>query len=539
MAPYKLLLVDDFFVERENVKEMVGESDLDLVITGEADDGLEALEAIEVQRPDFVLTDIEMPLMDGLELAERIRLQYPDIHVIFFTFYEKFEYARRAVQLGAASFILKPIFKEELLAELNSIIAKKRKESEAAEREMRLKERLRESLPLLADKFKRELFSGACRHWNEERIRDSLSFYSLPFPEGSYLIMGVEIDRPHSETAEAPDAREMRTLRLGELVASSIADCPSLWSGYGDERWIVLLAFSRETTPEMGLEEGFRRAEKLIASMEAENVAVSVVIGEPFGRLAQTDEAVGQAIRALSHKFYRGYGQMIRACDIEERSVGPEAGWPVNLREQMLRVLNEGDAEEVERFVGRLFAQADRHSPAEIRGVCFAAIAYCGQWLGERRVDPFAGRGDASISWESLVRAGTLQETREWLTDFLTSVLRLIGSDSGGPGGIAEGAKAYIQQHYQEAITIKKISDHLHYSPNYLNQVFKQETGETLLEYMTKVRVEKAKALLTDTDRKVLDITTAVGYNHETYFRNVFKHYTGVTPKEYREKSKR
>ena len=158
MAPYKLLLVDDFFVERENVKEMVGESDLDLVIVGEAGDGLEALEAIEAQRPDFVLTDIEMPLMDGLELAERIRLQYPDIHVIFFTFYEKFEYARRAVQLGAASFILKPIFKEEQLAELKSIIAKKRKESEAAEREMRLEERLRESLPLLADKFNREVF---------------------------------------------------------------------------------------------------------------------------------------------------------------------------------------------------------------------------------------------------------------------------------------------------------------------------------------------------------------------------------------------
>lgn len=72
-----------------------------------------------------------------------------------------------------------------------------------------------------------------------------------------------------------------------------------------------------------------------------------------------------------------------------------------------------------------------------------------------------------------------------------------------------------------------------------MNQMFKQETGETLLEYMTKVRVEKAKGLLTDTDRKVLDITTAVGYNHETYFRNVFKHYTGLTPKEYREKSKR
>lgn len=533
MGSYKLLLVDDFFVERENVKEMVRESDLDLVIIGEAGDGIEALEAIEAERPDFVLTDIEMPLMDGLELTERIRLQYPDIHVIFFTFYEKFEYARRAVQLGAASFILKPVFKEELLAELSKIIARKKKANDLAEQEQRLRERLKESMPLLADKFKRELFSGACRHLDDEQIRNSLGYYALDIPDGLYLTLAVEVDRMdgHPGGGNSPDAREMRMLRFGELVAESVEGCPSVWSRYGDDRWVVLLAYARGTAPESAVEDGYGRAEKLIARMETENAAVSVGIGEPFDRLAQTGEAVERAMRALSHKFYRGYGQMIRASDIEEMS--PETGWPNHLREQLQRFLDQGDEDAVERFVDWLFAQADGCSPSAIRGVCFAVIDACGQWLGERRPGPFAERGGAG---EDLLRAGT----KEWLTSFLLAVLRLTGRRGGAPsGGIAEGAKAYIEDHYQEAITIKRISDHLHYSPNYLNQMFKQETGVTLLEYLTKVRIEKAKKLLSDTDRKVFDVMTAVGYNHETYFRNVFKHYTGLTPKDYREISKR
>ena len=111
----KILIVDDFLADRRSIRSLLTSfTRLDIEITGEAENGLQALEQIEANVPDIVISDIEMPLCDGFELARNIRIHYPDIKIIFCSIYDEFEYARQALYFGGYGYILKPIDPNEL-----------------------------------------------------------------------------------------------------------------------------------------------------------------------------------------------------------------------------------------------------------------------------------------------------------------------------------------------------------------------------------------------------------------------------------------
>jgi two-component system response regulator YesN len=92
----------------------------------------------------------------------------------------------------------------------------------------------------------------------------------------------------------------------------------------------------------------------------------------------------------------------------------------------------------------------------------------------------------------------------------------------------------YLETQCQTAVNLELLSEQFHYSPNYLNFIFKKETGMTVYDYLTRCRMEKAKQLLADGEKKVYEVAEAVGYTHTAYFSNLFKKHTGQSPKEFR-----
>ncbi|WP_048800408.1 response regulator transcription factor [Streptococcus constellatus] len=115
---YSIMIVEDEYLVRQGISSLVNFKKFNMQVIGEAENGLEAWEKIQAECPDIILTDINMPQMNGIKLAQLAREQYPQLHIIFLTGYDDFDYALSAVKLGADDYLLKPFSREDVEAML-------------------------------------------------------------------------------------------------------------------------------------------------------------------------------------------------------------------------------------------------------------------------------------------------------------------------------------------------------------------------------------------------------------------------------------
>lgn len=136
---WKAVLIEDEDLLRDGLIRAVPWAELGFEMAGSAEDGLAGLELVERARPDVVFTDVHMAKMNGLAMAEKIRERYPQMFLVFISGYDEFEYARRALKLGAEEYILKPVRLEEVEEALRRIAKQleERREREAEYRELK------------------------------------------------------------------------------------------------------------------------------------------------------------------------------------------------------------------------------------------------------------------------------------------------------------------------------------------------------------------------------------------------------------------
>ena len=160
MKLYRIILVDDEEEVRKSIIRKIKWEETGFLVAGDAENGEDALEKIELLEPDLILTDIRMPYMDGLTLAERVRQKYPSMKIVIFSGYDDFEYAKQAIKLNVTEYILKPVNVEELTAILQKIKANLDQEIEQKRNVNLLRENYIKSLPILREQFLNELVNA-------------------------------------------------------------------------------------------------------------------------------------------------------------------------------------------------------------------------------------------------------------------------------------------------------------------------------------------------------------------------------------------
>lgn len=532
---FKLIIVDDFKIERENVKDIIAESGLELEVGGEYANGKDALLALEQEQPDFIITDIEMPFMDGLTFGEQVRERYPQIKVILFSFHSKFEYAKKAIDLDAYAYILKPIVEEELVGKFAELIAQRKAELLKRREEEDLQKLLEASKPLLVDSFKRSLFLGMYKDSGE--IERQFEYLQLGKPGTRFIVLAVEADDYEQLlSGKNREEKEMYALRISRMLDRQAAESGLLWSRMGEQVWALLV--SSEADDEETLKSAaYSLSADLIAACKESGISVSVGISPATERLDMLSEKYEQAAHALAYKFRLGKGQMIRFDDILD---GP-GSYSIPYSETqngIAAIFHTRSRENAEAFVEGLFGKIEAFaSKSETRNMCITVVLHTQLVLSSMNVNLDAIYGEEQLLWERLMQVETISDVKLWLKNtFFTVIAYLESSHNHQYGRIIEEAIKIIKQRFRDKLTVKSIADELTYSANYLNNVFKQKTGETILEHITKIRVEEAKRLIADDPgMKMYELAEAVGYNDESYLRGIFKQYTGLTPKEYKD----
>lgn len=490
-----ILIVDDEILIREGLSKMISKQSEYFHVAGICSNGREALDLLAAAEIDLVITDIRMPEISGLDLIREVKALYPQVRCILMSGFTEFNYAREAIRYSAVDYLLKPIDKEQLFGLLHQLAAENR---ERCERERRLR------LQLLSAYLHSDALDEA-----------SPPEFALPLP-----YYAVCVHRAGDADILQAGSERMR------MIAGPDADClvlqplVQLWIGY----------FPEEPGPET-LREFYK-------PLLAGNGKVPVHLGTSLPRMLirELKSAYAEASRACRAGLYREephyYGSF------RDLNPQPEPASPALLAAdwkdftESLQLLN---LERIEEWLRGQFSRL-KELQAEPEDI----LRFCRR-IEDEVIKEFPEMPVFTLEAQDLLEKSLLacMTFREMEQTFLAALLpplehiRSMRSDLGGKA--VENVKRWIASHYNEHADLNFLAGMVFLTPSYLSKLFKQETGLTLTEYITEIRIKKAKQLLRqEPNMKVHTIGAEVGYPDPAYFNKLFKRIVGVTPNEYK-----
>ncbi|MDD7267795.1 MAG: response regulator [Lachnospiraceae bacterium] len=532
MEHYRILLVDDEEEIRQGIKQKIDWEGLGFVILDDAENGVEAWEKIVTLEPDIVLTDIRMPYMDGLTLTEQIREHGFDTEVVIFSGFDDFDYAKQAIRLGVIEYILKPVNMEELTRILKKL-HDKMDEKLGRQRDMQmLQEQYRKLQPLLRESF---LHDWICDRVTPQDLTEQLHRFSIDLRPGDRVAVAMtRINWQQSKTGE--EDHELLALSVQNIMEERIGRQYRFVSqGHlGEHALILFLEKGNEIDTLM---------HQLSLACRACQRAMHTVVRVGLSGMSSDQAAIGTAYQeakeALGYESAAGGQHVIYIRDVE----GVPKGALVlqDKEEQALwQAIKFHSDEEIRRLIGELIShmeEAKLHSSHQ--QLYLLSIINSVMKLSLRHnvdMQQIWGReADYLETIESLMKA---QNHQNFLTNLCISVGENINQDreENVKDSILE-AKAYIQREYRNPeLSVERVCDHLHMSQAYFSTLFKKETGQSYIQYVTELRLNRAIELLDTTDDKTYVIGNQVGYPEPNYFSYVFKKRFGVSPTKYRAK---
>ena len=540
----KIFLAEDEVVVRETIKRMIPWEELGFELVGEAADGEMALPLLIRQQPDLLITDIKMPFMDGLTLARLAKKEIPGLKVVILSGYDDFNYAKQAIGIGVEDYLLKPITKNALIERLSEI--RSRYEHEKTQKEYY--EKFQREMQAYEKNSSRDFFEalvGGSMDMMEVYKRAEKLGLDIVAEAYNVLIFTMNCDEDFSGQRDEYSSWEAESLELLENFfaghSSAMLFRSNIFS-YG-----VLLKGQRET-----IEENTRACVdeiRRILSRQDGRREWFLAVGQSVERLSQIQKSYHTASRAFSQRYL--YDENILYYDEMETMEHPggQAETEDNAYLQKVDVnalnpailqkfLSNGLQEETENFVKDYF-YAIGQEPMEslvfrnyvILNVRFSVISFI------KGLGCDTNEMESADTEEVLAESGKNMESAiAYAKKMISQAIEIRDQNSGNKNrSILKTAVDFIDSHYMdEEISLNTVANVANVSSNHFSALFSQNMGQTFIEYLTTLRMNKAKELLRCTGMRSSEIAGEIGYKDAHYFSYLFKKTQGMTPSDYR-----
>ena len=540
----KIFLAEDEVVIRETIKKMIPWEELGFELVGEAADGEMALPLLIRQKPDLLITDIKMPFMDGLTLAQLAKKEIPGLKVVILSGYDDFNYAKQAIGIGVEDYLLKPITKNALIERLSEI--RSRYEHEKTQKEYY--EKFHREMQAYEKNSSRDFFEalvGGSMDMMEVYKRAEKLGLDIVAEAYNVLIFTMNCDEDFSGQRDEYSSWEAESLELLENFfaghSSAMLFRSNIFS-YG-----VLLKGQRET-----IEENTRACVdeiRKILSRQDGRREWFLAVGQSVERLSQIQKSYHTASRAFSQRYL--YDENILYYDEMETMEHPggQAETEDNAYLQKVDVnalnpailqkfLSNGLQEETENFVKDYF-YAIGQEPMEslvfrnyvILNVRFSVISFI------KGLGCDTNEMESADTEEVLAESGKNMESAiAYAKKMISQAIEIRDQNSGNKNrSILKTAVDFIDSHYMdEEISLNTVANVANVSSNHFSALFSQNMGQTFIEYLTSLRMNKAKELLRCTGMRSSEIAGEIGYKDAHYFSYLFKKTQGMTPSDYR-----
>lgn len=534
----KIFLVEDEIAIRKGIKNGIDWEKEGYEFVGEAGDGELAYPMILKTKPDILITDIKMPFMDGLQLSKLVRKELPATKILILSGYDEFEYAKEAIKLQVAEYLLKPISSAKLLDVLAQVKEVIRQEQEEKELIKKYREDMKENRELEKERFLNQIITQNLSLAQILETGESLGM-DLSAPLYNILLLKITENGGKQETYAE--------------IESALDTLSGVFSfRRGVDEWLFLLIADDAEKMERRIE-SCRKTVRQITEKTDPPVEYFGALGNPVERLREIKNSLKEAEKKFAFQYLKKWNQIL---EIPVRDVGSSENPQTekNENEELLissvqvdklnhkiieNFIHTGLRREVSNFVDDYFMSLGEKSVQSLMfrqyvamDFYLAAVAFL-ERLGFSSKELVERCGDLK-EMEQVIQ--TIEQTKEYIKKVLDATLECRESVSRKRySDLLKEAVSYIEHHYEEEdISLNQVAASVNISPSHFSTIFSKEMGETFIEYLTNVRMERAKQLLRSSTMKTAEIAYAVGYKDAHYFSYLFKKVQKCTPREFR-----
>lgn len=527
---YKIMLADDEGIVIDSLKFIIEKNYKGHCAVEFAKTGRSVIELAEHFRPDIAFMDIQMPGINGIDSMKEIIKTNPNIIFIVLSAYDKFDYAKEAINLGVLEYLNKPVNQKVIVEVLNRAIGLVDEKREKRSNDLLIKEKLETVIPIIENGF---IYSIMYQEHFTEDIDNYKNMLGITQEYGYMLalVFGESQKGNYMTNAVGSSIRtQMNYTKIRELVKEEF---PCVIGSVMSNKVPIFIPCTNKEFEYNERIELIEKSRGLVRKLK-HSMGISFRIGiGSVKTLNESMESYNEALKSLVSTT----GTVAHVDDLPIRS-NYEVGYPIDIEKGILTSIREGNSVECMRETNLFFEwMADNYSEGDINVklkilelVLFADHEVL---LSGGMTYHFSGRADYL---STITNINGNKELKQWLLAKLTEACRnVVVKKEENTNSIIKKAKEYILQYYKKDISLDGISRELDISPYYFSKLFKDVAGINFVEYLTNIRIEKAKDLLMNSDMSMKEICVQVGYNDPNYFSRIFKKSTGRTPTEYKE----
>ncbi|MBR6483677.1 MAG: response regulator [Clostridiales bacterium] len=527
---YRIMLADDEGIVIDSLKFILEKNFTENFEIESAKTGRSVIELAESFRPDIAFMDIQMPGINGIDAMREIRKTNPKTVFIVLSAYDKFDYAKEAINLGVLEYVNKPFDKDKIRNVMTKAMAEVDKERQLRKEELDIKERFETITPIIENGLIQDLLS---HEYFQENIDNYMSLLGITEKFGYMMVIvsGKEQVGNYMKGAVPASIKTQENFNEIRLIIEDYFK--SVIGSVMGNKLPVLVPCENEELSYAKRSEIVEQARKMSHKLD-DRLGISFRIGigsvRPIRAMA---DSYSEALACLVNSAERvAHTDDVRAgCEYED-------DYPTNYEKDLFAAVQTGDIRTAEVEATRFFDWMKNSSGGSLSDIRLKTLEFVLRaeqvaYSKGGHVYRFKGRSDylpEVCAIESLDQLGL------WFIKHIETAVTMVNSSNSDPQSDAVAkAKEYIDTHYSQDLSLEGMSRQTDISPYYFSKLFKNKTGVTFIDYLTNLRIEKAKELLSDPSRSMKEICSEVGYSDPNYFSRIFKKVTGQTPTEYKD----
>lgn len=528
----KVLIVDDEFLIVQLIKNSMDWKSLGMEVVGEAYDGEKALECISQLVPQIIIMDINIPFINGIELSKMIRVRYPELMIIMLTGYAEFAYVKEAINMGVISYLQKPLEHDEfihaLLKAKSSIM--ERSNQIGFIRNAEYKSHLNEKEQFL----NRLLIADLHFFVPEEPIKEKFNAFKIHLNADCLQVCIISIDNLKEKFNDDIKIKLRTFAVLNVSTEIFLQFYPAVVFNGSDDQVIVILSAEGQTNYKLQqtILFIFENIRNFIHTHFG--LTITMAVGGVHQGYMNLPVSYKEAVYAMKQRFVSGNNQVIFMKEANESTEVPACYNPNEILID-LRLANYDVAVQKVNHIFKVL-QEERAVKEIVMLVSVGFISALTELIVENNLVKTHELMNKAGFIDYLNRRETLIEINTAVDHLFQETIRYVSSHKKSISAkVVDKAKCFLEGNYTNTdLTIEEVAHHLYINPSHLSRVFRKELSCSLVEYLTKIRLSKAKKLM-DGDLKITlcDITEQVGYSDPYYFSKCFKKFYGVTPTAY------
>jgi two-component system response regulator YesN len=535
---WKVVIIDDDRQVLQGMKASIPWETIGAVWAGEAMDGEQGLDIIEAAQPDIVLTDIYMPVMNGLDMIEELQRRNFQGKIIILSGYNDFEYARKALRMNVEDYLSKPVTLLTLRNVFETAIQQLEEQTMEKLEQEQLRQKLRLYEPFVAKEMINALVAGTFR---DSDLQQYLHHHH-DLMNHNHVVLAIEIIRTDRVLDISTSDWNLFRFAVNNIIREVIleGDTKSSLVELHSHHAAVLVQFPYESPVDKMLEQTRKLGKRIIqCTAKYLSIQLHIGVGHVKDRWERISDSTEEAFQALSLKRFAPCPDF----DLYEYAIDQKEGeWdlstsirPIKFYQQLAEAIQHTQEERSLQMIRAFLVQlkeSEQTKPSFLQRLgmeIWTIFTYSLYNTGVVLDEQFPPQ-DIHAELKNISKINQLEE---WLEQKVTEICRNRSwNENVKHKHAVEFMVEYIHDHYSEDITLSDLAEKVYISRNYLSHIFRSSTGDTFNQYVTKVRMEKAKRLILEGKYLIYEIAEKVGYKNVPYFSTLYKKHTGCNPSD-------